>query len=172
MGRLGFVADLLSKPTILGYMNGLALTIFVGQLPKLLGFSVDSDNFIGDCVGFVQGYSPATFSPGCRGRARCHCGHSGLQEVRARIPGVLVAVVLAIGATILFDLQAAGVKVVGTLPQGMPLPSVPAVGLSDMPILVAGALGIALVALTDTISTGSDLVRRTPRRRGRMGTRR
>ena len=47
-GKLGFVADLLSKPTILGYMNGLALTIIVGQLPKLLGFSVDADGFIGE----------------------------------------------------------------------------------------------------------------------------
>ena len=54
-GRLGFVADLLSKPTILGYMNGLALTILVGQLPKLLGFSVDADGFIGEVVGFVTG---------------------------------------------------------------------------------------------------------------------
>ncbi len=50
-GKLGFVADLLSKPTILGYMNGLALTIVVGQLPKLLGFSVDADGFIGELVG-------------------------------------------------------------------------------------------------------------------------
>lgn len=161
VGRLGFVADLLSKPTILGYMNGLALTIFVGQLPKLLGFSVDSDNFIGDCVGFVQGVLAGDVLP-----QAAAVGLGAIVVILAckkfapRIPGVLVAVVLAIGATILFDLQAAGVKVVGTLPQGMPLPSVPAVGLSDMPILVAGALGIALVALTDTISTATSFAER------------
>ena len=51
----GFVADLLSKPTIFGYMNGLALTILVGQLPKLLGFSVDADTFIGEVKGVVTG---------------------------------------------------------------------------------------------------------------------
>ena len=51
----GFVADLLSKPTILGYMNGLALTILIGQLPKLLGFSVDADKFLGELAGLFQG---------------------------------------------------------------------------------------------------------------------
>ena len=65
-GRLGFVADLLSKPTILGYMNGLALTILVGQLPKLFGFSVDADGFIGEVVGFVQGVIDGEVVLACR----------------------------------------------------------------------------------------------------------
>jgi MFS superfamily sulfate permease-like transporter len=56
---LGFVADLLSKPTMIGYMNGLALTIVVGQLPKLFGFSVDGDGLIGEFAGFVQGLAQA-----------------------------------------------------------------------------------------------------------------
>ena len=60
IGRVGFIADLLSKPTMIGYMNGLALTILVGQLPKLLGFSVDGDDLISDLVGFVAGWPPAT----------------------------------------------------------------------------------------------------------------
>jgi hypothetical protein len=55
LGRLGFVADLFSKPTQLGYMNGLALTILVGQLPKLFGFSIDADTFLEDLTGFVRG---------------------------------------------------------------------------------------------------------------------
>ena len=54
-GKLGFVADLLSKPTQIGYMNGLALTILVGQLPKLFGFSVDADGLIDEARGFVDG---------------------------------------------------------------------------------------------------------------------
>lgn len=55
IGRLGFVADLLSKPTMLGYMNGLALTIVVGQLPKLCGFSVDANGFVHELSSFVSG---------------------------------------------------------------------------------------------------------------------
>ena len=161
VGRLGFVADLLSKPTILGYMNGLALTIFVGQLPKLFGFSVDSDNFIGDCVGFVQGVMAGDIVPQA---AAVGLGSIavilGFKRFAPRIPGVLVAVVLAILAAIVFDLGAAGVKLVGTLPQGLPLPSIPLVPLSDMLALAAGALGIALVALTDTISTATSFAER------------
>ena len=53
--RLGFVADLLSKPTMIGYMNGLALTILIGQLPKLFGFSVDADGLIDEARAFLDG---------------------------------------------------------------------------------------------------------------------
>src|SRR3989442_1244370 len=53
--KLGFIADLISKPTIVGYLNGLALTILVAQLPKLFGFSVEGDGFIPDLKGFVRG---------------------------------------------------------------------------------------------------------------------
>ena len=79
VARLGFVADLISKPTIIGYMNGLALTIFVGQLPKLFGFSIDGDNFIDDVRGFVRGVADgetvgAALAIGAGGRGR----HRGL----------------------------------------------------------------------------------------------
>src|SRR5205823_7810193 len=55
IGKLGFVADLFSKPTQIGYMNGLALTILIGQLPKLFGFSVDGDGLIAEAKGFLSG---------------------------------------------------------------------------------------------------------------------
>src|SRR4051795_1764254 len=55
LGRLGFIAELLSKPTMIGYMNGLAVTILVSQLPKLFGFSVDADGVVGELVAFVRG---------------------------------------------------------------------------------------------------------------------
>src|SRR5215467_12631861 len=55
LAKLGFVADLISKPTIIGYMNGLAVTILVGQLPKLFGFSVDGDGFRAELKGFING---------------------------------------------------------------------------------------------------------------------
>src|SRR5215471_12012822 len=55
VARLGFIADLISKPTMIGYMNGLALTILVGQLPKLFGFKIDAQGLIREAVAFVKG---------------------------------------------------------------------------------------------------------------------
>ena len=63
MPSSGFVADLLSKPTQIGYMNGLALTIVVGQLPKLFGFSVDADGLIAEAIGFVEGVADGETVP-------------------------------------------------------------------------------------------------------------
>src|SRR5262252_4457679 len=55
VAKLGFIADLISKPTMIGYMNGLALTILVGQLPKLFGFKVEANGFASDLAGFAEG---------------------------------------------------------------------------------------------------------------------
>ena len=84
-----------------------------------------------------------------------------LNRVAPKIPGVLVAVVGAIAVTVAFDLGAEGVSLVGTLPQGFPPFTVPGVELADLGLLVAGALGITLVSLTDTISTSSAFAART-----------
>ena len=98
VAKLGFIADLISKPTMIGYMNGLAITILVGQLPKLFGFSVSGEGFIGDLVGFVQG-----LAAGERCWPRPPSGSSGivlilaLQRWLPKVPSVLVMVVLAIG---------------------------------------------------------------------------
>ncbi len=162
VAKLGFVADLLSKPTQLGYMTGLALTILVGQLPKLFGFSIHSDTLIGDITGFVNGVRS-----GQTVTAAVLIGLFGLliilvfQRWLPKVPGVLVAVVLSIGAAVLFDLGKHGVSLVGTLPQGLPPFTVPSVTASDFGLLVAGALGISLVALTDTISTASAFAARS-----------
>ena len=156
VAKLGFVADLLSKPTQMGYMTGLALTIVVGQLPKLFGFSVDSDNLIGDITGFVHGVREGEIVT-----AALLIGLFGLavmlilQRWLPKVPGVLVAVVLSIGASVVFDAAKHGVELVGTLPQGLPPFTLPSVSASNLGLLVAGALGISLVALTDTISTAS-----------------
>src|SRR6478672_9393702 len=105
--KLGFVADLLSKPTQIGYMNGLALTIVIGQLPKLVGFSVDGDGLIDETAEFVRGVAD-----GKTVRMALLIGVLSLalilvfQRLLPRVPGVLVAVVLAILAVNLFDLTA------------------------------------------------------------------
>lgn len=154
--RLGFIADLLSKPTQIGYMNGLALTIVIGQLPKLFGFSVDGDGLVAEATLFVKGVIdgrtvPAALAVGVGSLAVILL----LKRFVPRIPGVLVATVLAIGAVALFGLADRGVKLVGVLPEGFPPFTIPIVPLGDLGLLFAGALGIALVSLTDTISTAS-----------------
>jgi high affinity sulfate transporter 1 len=162
LGHLGLVADLLSKPTQIGYMNGLALTIVVGQLGKLFGFSVDANGLIAEVQGFVQGVLdgeilPAAVAIGLLSLAVLLV----LQRMLPRVPAVLVAVLVAIGLSALLDLAARGVSLVGVLPQGFPPFTVPQVSLNDVGLLVVGALGIALVSLTDTISTASAFAART-----------
>jgi high affinity sulfate transporter 1 len=159
---LGFVADLLSKPTMIGYMNGLALTIVVGQLPKLLGFSVDGDGLIGEFTGFLQGLTQGEVVP-----AAAAVGLGGivvilvLQHWWAKVPAVLVMVLLAIVVSTVFRLGDHGVSLIGVLPKGFPPLTIPSVGWSDVGPLVAGALAIALVSLADTISTSSAFAART-----------
>ncbi len=156
VGKLGFVADLLSKPTQIGYMNGLALTILIGQLPKLFGFSIDANGLIHETSAFVRGVAdgdtvPAALIVGLAGIALM----IALARLIPKVPGVLVAVVASILIAGPADLAARGVKLVGELPQGFPPFTLPGVPVSDLPLLIGGALGIALVSLADTISTAS-----------------
>lgn len=160
--KLGFIADLLSKPTMIGYMNGLALTILVGQLPKLCGFKVESQGLIGDITGFVSGLADGKAVP-----AAAAVGVTGiilvlaLQHWLPKVPAILVMVLAAIAATSIFQLASHDVGMVGTLPDGFPPLTFPHVHTSDLGPLFAGALGIALVSLADTISTASSFAART-----------
>ncbi len=159
IGKLGFVADLLSKEVQVGYMNGLAITIIVGQLPKLFGFSTDADGFIAECKAFVDGI-------GERNATALAVGVGTLlvllilPKITRRVPAVLVAVVAATLVTGLFDLASHGVSTVGALPQGLPVPAVPSVRVSDIGPLLIAALGIVLVSLTDTIATSTSFAAR------------
>ena len=161
VGKLGFIADLLSKPTMLGYMNGLALTILVGQLSKLFGFSIDAHGFIPELDGFISGVTEGEVV-----RAAAAIGIVSLvlilvlQRFLPKLPAVLIAMVAAIIATTVFSLEAKGVVLVGVLPQGLPSFTIPQVEWSDLAPLIGGALGISLVALADTISTSSSFADR------------
>src|SRR6201985_1836857 len=105
VAKLGFVADLLSKPTQIGYMNGLALTILIGQLPKLFGFSTDANGLIAEARAFGHGVASAEAVA-----AAVAIGLVSLALILVlarwlpKIPGVLVAVVVAIAASSALDL--------------------------------------------------------------------
>jgi high affinity sulfate transporter 1 len=150
--KFGFLTDLLSKPVRYGYVNGIALTVIVGQLPKLFGFSVDAEGLLNETRAFVQGVlAGATNTTALVIGIAALAVILGCKRWLPRVPGVLVAVV---GATIVvgaFDLAArAGLSVVGVLPQGLPPLTIPDVSLSDLSLLLAGAIGIALVSFADT----------------------
>jgi high affinity sulfate transporter 1 len=164
VARLGFIADLISKPTMIGYLNGLALTILIGQLPKLFGFSVDADGLVRELAGFVHG-----LVTGEAVAAAAAVGLAGtvlvlvLRAWLPKVPAVLVMVVLAIAATTVFDLARHGVSLVGELPEGFPPLTIPHIGLGDVGPLLAGAAGIAVVSLADTIATAGAFAARAGR---------
>ncbi len=161
-GKLGFIADLISKPTMIGYMNGLALTILAGQLPKLFGFKVSADGLIGEVTGFARGLADGKAVP-----AAAAVGIAGIVVILVlgrwlpKVPAVLIMVVAAIVSTSVFGLAGHGVSLVGVLPKGFPPLTIPSVRLADLGPLLAGAAGIALVSLADTISTASAFAART-----------
>jgi high affinity sulfate transporter 1 len=159
---LGFIADLLSKPTQIGYMNGLALTIFIGQLPKLFGFSTEADGLVGETQAFVQGVADGLAVP--------EAAFIGLLSIAVmvvlgrflpKVPAVLVAVIAAMVLVVVLDLGPPEVSLVGVLPSGLPPFTIPRVTLGELPLLLAGAFGIAVVSLADTISTSSAFAGRT-----------
>jgi high affinity sulfate transporter 1 len=159
VARLGFVADLISKPVRIGYLAGLAVTIFIGQLPKLFGFSIDADGLVDEALTFLSSLDetvPAALAVGLLTLAIILV----LKRAAPRVPGILVAMVVSIAVTVLFGLAAYGVSVVGVLPQGFPRPALPGAGLENLPILAFAALGISLVAIGDTISTSAGFAAR------------
>jgi high affinity sulfate transporter 1 len=159
VAKLGFVADLLSIEIQVGYMNGLAITIIVGQLPKLFGFSTDATSFLGDVRAFfgsLDETSAVTLTVGLAVLATLLV----LPHFTRRVPAVLVAVVGATVVSAVFDLAAHGVATVGSLPSGLPRPSFPWTNAKDALELLAAAAGITLVSLTDTIATAASFAAR------------
>ncbi len=158
LAKLGFVADLLSSEVQVGYMNGLAITIIVSQLPKLFGFSTDADGFLDELRAFFDHLDQT--------KAGALAVGVGVLVVLlvlprvSRIPAVLVAVAGATIVSAVLDLAADGVATVGTLPQGFPKPSLPWTSFNDVGTLLLAAIGIVLVSLTDTIATASSFAAR------------
>jgi len=148
--HLGFVTDLLSKPIRLGYLNGIAVVVIVGQLPKLLGFTNGSDSFLGDIRATIEGVSDGLVNPTAMIIGLVSLVLIvGLRLLFKRVPGVLIAVVGAI-----IWVAAAGlddeVPVVGALPRGLPAPALGSLSWGDAGSLIGPALGIALIAFADT----------------------
>ncbi|MBK9730364.1 MAG: sulfate permease [Chitinophagaceae bacterium] len=150
--RLGFITELLSKPIRYGYMNGIALTVLLSQIPKMLGFSIESNGplrniySIGESIldgktnitAFLIGFGTLVLIM--------------LLKPYKRIPGILIAV---IGATIVVGLfgldETAGVKVLGPLPQGLPSFNIPwGINWDELQSIIIGGITVAIVSFADT----------------------
>ena len=148
--RLGFVTELLSKPIRYGYMNGIALTVLISQLPKLFGFSIESRGPVENVVQIVRAVAEGRMHGPSFAIGAAVLAAILLFKRWPRVPGLLIAVV---GATLVvwaFDLPASGVKVLGSLPQGLPTFAWPVIGLADLQQVVIGSFAVALVSFADT----------------------
>jgi high affinity sulfate transporter 1 len=149
--RLGFVTELLSKPIRYGYMNGIALTVLISQLPKLFGFSIDGTGPLRDSVRIVKGI--------LAGQANWTSFAVGTGTLAAilllkpckRIPGLLLAVIAATIVVGMLNLDStAGVKVLGPLPQGLPSFALPTISYAHLGQVIIGGCAVAMVAFADT----------------------
>jgi len=151
VARLGFVTELISKPIRYGYMNGIALTVLISQLPALFGFAIEDEGPLRD-LGAIA----AAILEGRTNRAALVIGAATLAVIlllrgSKRVPGTLIAVVGstaivgALGLAARYD-----VAVLGPLPQGLPAFVVPWISSADIVPVLIGGCAIALVSFADT----------------------
>jgi high affinity sulfate transporter 1 len=150
LARLGFITDLLSKPIRYGYMNGIALTVLLSQVPKLLGFSATAQGPLRQTWGIVN-----RALTGSTNLVTFAIGTITLTLILIlkrwpRVPGILIGVVAATGVVAAFDLAKLGVSVLGPLPRGLPSLGVPLVHVDDLVPVLMGGVAVALVSFADT----------------------
>ena len=153
IAKLGFISDFLTKSVVTGFIFGLAITIIVGQLPKILGVSSLTGSLpeqVAQLIGKVPDTNPYTLAVGLTALTTILV----LRRISRKIPGPLIALVLGIVATIALHLDEHGVSLVGDVATGLPLPSIPLVSLTSLPILAIGAAGIVFLAVGESVGAG------------------
>jgi SulP family sulfate permease len=150
--RLGFVADLLSKPVLVGYMAGVGVLMITGQLGKTTGVPVEGDTVVSQLASFVPGLDEVHGPTVLLSLSVLVLLFVGA-HLFPRAPVPLVVMVLAALITTVLDLQADGVRVVGDVASGLPRPGVPEVSAADLGALLLPAVGVTVVAYTDNVLT-------------------
>jgi high affinity sulfate transporter 1 len=151
IARLGFVTDLLSKPIRYGYMNGIALTVLISQIPKLLGFKISSAGPLKDLWSIA-----GSIAAGKVNWVEFALGVAVLVAIllvkrRKRFPGILLAMIGATAVTSFFDLaERANISVLGSLPRGLPAFSIPWIPFDDLVPVIIGGFAVSLVSFADT----------------------
>ncbi|MBV7481184.1 SulP family inorganic anion transporter [Pseudomonas sp. PDM31] len=160
--RLGFITELLSKPIRYGYMNGIAVTVLISQMPKFFGFSIESTGPLRNIWAIVTAVLDGktnwvTFMVGAATLAVII-----LLKGNKRLPGILIAVAGATVVVGVLDLGAsAGVSVLGALPQGLPAFAIPWITREDIVPVLIGGFAVALVSFADTSVLSRVYVART-----------
>ena len=153
VARLGFIASVLSKPVLVGYITGVGLTLLSSQYAKFTGIPIGSDEFFGRTGDLVSGLGEIdglTLTVGVATLALIIALRSRLPTV----PGALLGVVLATVTAVVLGLGDEGLALVGEVPQGLPSFGLPDVGVGDVVELLPVAAGIALVGYSDNVLTG------------------
>jgi SulP family sulfate permease len=153
IAKLGFISDFLTKSVVTGFIFGLAITIIIGQLPKILGVPSLSGSLpeqVVQLIGYIPDTNPYTLAVGLTALVLILV----LRRVSRKIPGPLIALVLGILAVSLLGLEAYEVSVVGDVATGLPLPSIPMVPLTTIPYLALGAAGIVFLAVGESVGAG------------------
>lgn len=157
--RLGFLADLLSQPVLVGYLTGVALIMIAGQLGRLTGVDVDGSEFPAEVASFATGLT-ALHWPTVALSASALILLLVLTRLVPRWPGPLIAILITTAVVAVFGLQDAGIARVGAIPSGLPPLDFPGIGLADVRLLVIPAVGIALVAFSDNVLTARSFAAR------------
>jgi SulP family sulfate permease len=152
LARLGFVADLLSRPVLVGYMAGIAIIMIVGQIRRTTGIPVHGERLVTQLQSVVSNLGDVHW-PTVAVAACTLAFLFAIQTRHPRLPGPLFAVTLAAVAVAAFGLKSRGISVAGPIPSGLPAPRVPNLSLGDLRDLLLPAVGIAVVGFTDNVLT-------------------
>ena len=157
--RLGFLADLLSRPVLVGYMAGVAVLMIVGQLGKVTGVAVAGDSAVAELGSLVRQLGEAHL-PTMALAAGVLVFLLVAGTLLPRLPVPLIAVLLAAAVAGVFSLRDSGVQVIGAIPAGAPAPGLPAVSGADVLELLLPAVGIAVVGYSDNVLTARSFATR------------
>jgi len=157
--KLGRIAQFFSESVLLGFVFGLALLISIKQIPKLLGIEAHGESaldLVRDIIPQLRETDLLTLAVGLAGIAALIL----LERLLPRVPAALVVLLGSIGVSVALGLEGLGVHVVGDLPAGLRGPTMPGVGLDALPLLLVGAVGIALVAFAEAIGPANEFARK------------
>lgn len=157
--QLGFVADFLGKPILVGYLNGVAISIFLGQIGKVFGFAIQSRGIISRLMELASKL-PQTHLPTLAVGLTTLIVMMGSKHLLPRAPAPLVAIAVALALVFGLRLEDMGVAVVGALPAGLPGLSWPQWDPELLKPLIGGALGVALVSFSSGMVTARSFAAR------------